>query len=425
MLLAVQQILHCRSGESDLLLSAMLLEAGIQYSPHNAYLKITAMFVYAQLNAVHRSWELYQDLAIKHIQNESCAYLILPLLRRGAFYIEVIQVCQDIMRLQLAAAREVVEFSGRALENGALSKADEFVAFHKQRMNRSLTTLEARGLILNCAPMYHQNDNRQPVLGDVQGIVGGDEDMDRVVKIVSEAHNPIAAFGLLQMDGVLQDYVDLYSDNRDFSILMKDILVKREFESKEDIIADSLRRGLQHNLLIRAALCLDATKGLKKGKPVKCSDELQRRCASLVSVVEGAYSSVNEQSTAMQPMLMALMHLCQAMVVVGGGFDLQSKTCDSALAAREATSSGLLRKTAVTLQEYQASMDLATLAQVSVAISDSFVPVFVLFRMCGKVMELFGWGRKKRHAKDCADAMADVALALLSMVNDLADCTRR
>jgi N-acetyltransferase B complex (NatB) non catalytic subunit len=159
------------------LLAAVLLESAIRYSPYNAYLKISAMFVYSQLNAVSRSWDLFRDLYIKHIQHESCAYLILPLLRAGGFYQETISVCQEILRLQTASAREAIEFSGRAMENGALSKADECITFHRERMNKSLTTLEAKGLILDCAPMYKQNDDRD-TLGAVHGIVGGESDLE-------------------------------------------------------------------------------------------------------------------------------------------------------------------------------------------------------------------------------------------------------
>jgi hypothetical protein len=417
-LLAIQQLLRGDApSESNLLLSALLLEAGMEYSPHNAYLKIEAMLVYSQLNAVARSWELYHDLFIKHIQNESCTYLILPLLRRGGFYKEVIQVCQEILRLQTAAAREVVEFTGRALENGVLSKVDEFVTFHRERMNKSLTTLEAKGLVLNCAPMY-QFDDKQPALGAVHGIVGDSEDMNRVMKIVSEAHNPFAAFSLLKMNGSVEDYVDQFSENRDFSILTHEILLHRTFDSKESIVSASLRRGLQHNLLIRAALCVDGTKGLKKGKPVKSSEELQRRCLSLYTVSERVHTSA-DQFNDTTPIMLAMSKLCQVLIVVGGGFHLESKTFDGPLNERESLSTQLLKAATLSLQQFRANESISTLAQVSLVLSDSIVPLFVLTRMCGKSLDIIGCGRKKRHSKECAGAMAQVALALLDIVNDL------
>lgn len=75
--------------------------------------------------------------------------------------------------------RESTEWTGHAFENGALSKADEFINFHKNRMNNSLTSLQAKGLVLDSASMSVQDEEKQDSLGAVHGIVGGEADVER------------------------------------------------------------------------------------------------------------------------------------------------------------------------------------------------------------------------------------------------------
>lgn len=437
---AVQQILLCRNGScrEHLSTAAAILEAAIQSSPHNAYLKISAIFVYGQLNAVKRSWELFKTLSIKHIQHESTSYIILPLLRSGGFYQEIIAVCQEILRLQRAAVRDAGEYSARAMENGTVNKAEEIVAFQCDRLNNSLTTLEAKGLILDNAPLFIQRDDNvqndstvEQLLGAAHGIVGGDADMKRVTQMVVEAHNPFAAFSLLRLTGSTANGargVQQFSENRDFSILGHDILFRREFDSPEVIMSESIRRGHHHSLLLTAALCIDATKGPKKGKAVKPSSELKKRCLSMLNSVELARASEQKlQPAGYGSLLKAMLDMCTTIAVLGAGI-FPDTTVEDSLEARETQATASLQRVCENIKEGRDHLNLAndpSVARASRLLPDCIVPAFALFQMCAKVSDIFGWGRRKKKTKPCAFAIAEVASTMAAIIEDMKFCVSR
>ena len=416
-LLAAQQLLCAPNDTTKLVTAACVLEAGIRCSPYNAYLKITAMLVYGELNAVARAWELYSELHIKHIQHESCAYLILPLLQSGGFYRETISVCQEILRLQIAAIRDATEYIAHAMENGTTRKADELLLFHRRRMNRSLTTLEAKGLILDSAPMFVE-DASQDSLGAVHGIVGGEFDVERTNQMVAEAHNPCAAFSLLRLNGSVEDLSSKFSENRDFSIFSHEILITREFDSLGQILENSLRRGHHHRLLIRAALCLELTKGPKKGKIAKSTHQQEKRCKSLLESVNDARILDDKYKNAHQ----AMHCICSSIAAFGAGVYLQDDLEEDSLESRETRIEAFLKKAAASLEQWR--QGLSPLSDVSVSrlsrlIPDCVICFFALFRMCAKAADLYGWGPRKQKSKVCASAVAQLASKFSLLVSDI------
>jgi hypothetical protein len=428
-LLAIQQLLLGSPGDAELGFAAAVLESAIQYSPDNAYLKISAMFLYSRLDAVSRSWDLFQELFIKHIQYESCAYLILPLLRAGGFYSETISVCQEIIRLQTTNVRDAGEFTGRAMDNGTMSKADEFLAFQRSSLNNSLTTLEAKGLILDCAPMYVQ-DGKQGALGAVHGIVGGESDLDRANKMVAHSHSPFATFSLLRLKGTTAENLEQFTDNRDFTILSHDLLTPRVFDSREQIISDSIRRGHHHNLLIRAALCVDATKGPKKGKVLAVSSELKKRSSSLLSSVVASleYCDTSIQPLGYEALLRAMLELCGVVTGISAGMFPKEQSLPDTLETREEQASSSLKRALDLITQARQQLNLTEdqrVSRVGVLLPDYLVPIFALFQMCAKMMEAFGWGKRKRKTRRCAAALADLALALAPLVEDMQTCVAR
>jgi N-terminal acetyltransferase B complex non-catalytic subunit len=397
--------------------AASVLEAAMEYSPHNPHLKISALFVYAQLNAAPRAWALFQTLHVKHIQYESLSYLILPVLWSGGMYVEAVCVCKDILRLQRSAAQDTGEYSGRAMDSGALSKADEFVRFHRDRMNRSLTCLEAKGIILEGAPLYVQDD-KQPSYGAMQGIVGGPDDTSRVYEILANVMDPFSAFSVLQLSDPPRDVVD----NRDFDVLSQDLLIRRSFAGIKDIANATMRRGLVQGLLIRSALVKELTKGPKKGKVVPPSAALRKRCKSLLSctsVARGFYDASVESSHPRDLLCMRILILeCHILTVLSSGLVADSMDEAIGIQDREGIVCSYLDQTpqaidALPRQEF-------CVASVSQMLPECILPVFTLFNMCSEVFDLFGWGKRKN--KKCAEGLAVAAKSLGCVVRDMISC---
>lgn len=425
-LLAVQQLLYGSPDRDSLITAACLLESAIHWSPYNAYLKISAMLVYGELNAASRSWELSKALQIKHIQHESCAFLILPLLQAGGFYREMIAVCQEILRLQTTAIRDASDFAARAMENGTCSKAEEFMAFQKKRMNMSLTTLEAKGFILDCAAMYVQDD-RQDALGAIQGIIGADTDVERASQMVAEAHNPCGAFSLLRFGDSFEKLSKNYSDNRDFSIFLNEVLLSRTYASSEEVLRDSMRRGHHHRLLITAALCIEATKGPKKGKIAKSTIEQEKRCKSLLSSIQAVGSvSLGEKYDFM---LKGIHEICYAIAAFGAGIYASGTPSEDTLENREEKIATFLVSAETELKNYAETQLFvsgpSSIAQVCRILPDCVVPIFALFRMCLRAAELYGWGPRKNKSKLCASALFSLSTTLLSLVQQMKRCMSR
>lgn len=400
------------------------MEDAIRYSPYNAYLKIAAIFIYSQLDATSRCWDLYAELHIKHIQHESCSYLILKALRSGGFYRETINVCQEILGLQRTMTREAGDFTGRAMENGSIGKADEILSFHRNRMFNSLTTLEAKGLVLDCAPMFIQ-DEKQGSVGAVHGVVGGESDLSRVRQMIAEAHNPSGAFSILRLNGAVRDTINDFSDNRDFGITSFEILHKTVFDSPEQILSESIRRGCHHNLLIRAATCIDAVKGPKKGKAVKATPEMEHRCKSLQKAISAA--NVVGVEASLQPrgyvlLLDAMKYMCNAIIAVGAGMDTNGEVKYATMEAREAAGVSILQHATESLNSTRkeiALLDDLSVSRTSRMLPDCIIPIFALFQMNAKVADTYGWGKRKRKTKKFAAAVADLSLCIVSILDDM------
>jgi N-terminal acetyltransferase B complex non-catalytic subunit len=428
-LLAVQSLLKSpQPSTSDRMIAATILESAMQYSPYNPHLKICAIHVFGELEAPSRSWELFNDLHIKHIQYESCAFLILPILRSGGMFHETILVCREILGLHLSSARDVPDYVGRAMEVGNLSKAEEFLLFHRNKMTKSLTTLEAKGLILDMAPLLV--DENDGIIAVEQGIVGADSDFDRVKQMVAEAHNPNGVFSLLQVHGSFMDLLNNLSDNRDFSVLYYEILWKRQCDTVEIILSESLRRGHQHNLLIRSALCIEATNGPKKGKVIKPNIDLQKRCLSLLkcaSTTDSLLSSI-VPSACNAPFLVIMRELCIVIVALSSGLDSTGEFVLETLVSREVSVCTAINRAIESLQMvrniFKESNDMS-ISRISRMTADSIVTVFALFEMVAKIVDLFGWGRRKQKTKRCAASVAEFALLYAAFLTDMLSVLER
>jgi hypothetical protein len=423
-LLAVQSLLSNNPGKKEKMVAAVLLETAMQSSPYNSSLKISAIFVYADLFAVKKCWELFNELHVKNIQYESCVYLILPLLRMGGCYREIITICQEILGLQRSAIKETADFAGRAMERGTISKAKEFIEFYRNKMGRSLTTLEAKGLILDCAPLLISDESNGEV-GVTYGITGGSCDLERTRQMVEEAHNPYGAFSLLRLDESLR--ANSFPENRDFGILSYQILSVPEFHTPEQILRESLRRGLQHDLLIRTALCVDSARGPKKGKISRATPDCEKRCKSLLKAVGSAASLLNDK---LQPQgyiyfLSASTKLCISITILTSGMNVNGEIVYNSTEEREEAAAASILNAYEALKlacgEINIRNDLSVSKGCSI-LTDCIVHVFALFRMCSKVADLFGWGPRKQKTKRCAGMLTDFSANLVAVIDDIKFC---
>jgi len=433
-ILAVQQLLfRFPKDKAMYVVAATLAEAGIDHSPYNAYLKITAMDVYSRCNATSRAWELYQKMAIKHIQLDSCSFLILPLLADGGLYNESVLESNHVVKLHGSTAKDTGEYMARAMEQGTLSKANEFLLFQRERMNTSLSLLDSKGRIMDCAPLVHFGTKvrgaPKPIAAQ-HGIIGAESDVVRASNMVKETHNHYGAPSILTSP-ILSRTADHYSDNRDFTILSHQILHQNSVVSKEQIVSESRRRGHVHGFLIRSVLCSDACKGPKKGKVQKTTDILKERCNSLVDAGNSAEKFIKEEYTEAAidgyPQLFeAMLVMLRVLGMVSAGMPLQPDNTDS-LKLREECAVELLSKGTALLEDAKDKMDLDsnpewTNEKIRIAcrlLPDCVVPLFALLEMNGNLFATFGWGKRKRYTKKGAAALANFALSFRAFISSM------
>jgi hypothetical protein len=388
------------------------LEEALQYSPYNAYLKISAIDVYSQLNAVHRSWELFQGLSVKHIQMDSCAYLIMSKLVDGGLYNEAILVSKEILKFHASTARDTGDYAAQAMEHGILSKANEFMVFQHNRMNPSLSLLDAKGRIMNCAPLLHHQLKEQ-ALGMQHGIVGSELDVERVANMVREVQNPFGAPNIMRIAAIEVD-PNVFSDNRDLSILSYQILYRSTLATKSEMIKDSICSGLLHGLLVRFALCMDAAKGPKKGKVTKASDLLQKRCTSLLDAVDQTAQFVesSDNESDCKEFIQSMLILCRVVAFVSAGMPV-SEDQEDTLATREQYATQQLEKIVI-----PAVMSWS-IPGVCRFLPNMLVPFAVMLRMTANLFALYGWGKRKRQTRAVAGALAQLASNLKAMVESM------
>lgn len=412
-LLAVQNILFLNdTNDAQLIVAASLLEEALQNSPYNAYLKIAAIDVYSRLNAVQRAWEIFQALSIKYIQLDSCCYLILAKLVDGGLYNEAIQFSNELLRFHGSTARDTGDYSAQAMEHGTLSKANEFLTFQRTRMDASLSFLEAKGRIMDSAPLVFVNSKKQAI-GMNYGINGGEADLERATAMVREAHNPFGAPNIVTIASSAEVDAGSFSDNRDVSVLSYEILRKSVVVPRSQLVEDSIRRGLLHGLLIRLALVIDASKAPKKGKVVKASEQLQARCASLLEAAEktSQFLEANEDmDDTYKEFVEAMLVLCRVIAFVSAGMPLSDEP--DTLANREQYATQQLES--ITIPDVTWSVP-----RVCCFLPDMLVPFTVMLRMTANLFALYGWGKRKCRTRASAGASAKVAKNLKTLVESM------
>ena len=114
---------------------------------------------------------------------------------------------------------------------------------------------------MDTADRNRKHDDRQIEIGSKHGIVGGVDDMERVHKMISEAHNPQGTFALLRWRGSVQEILPKVSENRDLNVMAYEVFGAHKFPATEEVVCDCIRRSHHHSLLLRLLLALVQLRG--------------------------------------------------------------------------------------------------------------------------------------------------------------------
>jgi N-terminal acetyltransferase B complex non-catalytic subunit len=417
-LLAVQVMNYLSSHENDLTMAAALLETALLKSPHNVYLKVSAMNVYCRLSASRRLWGLFQSLNIKHVQLDSCSYLGMQMLADTGMYSELVALSSSILRFHSSTEQDSATYCTRAMTMGTLSKVHEFLVFQRERMSGSLSLLDAMNRIMDCASLLaapEASSDGKSLLGLQHGIVGLETDVQHATNIAKEAYNSLGAPNLI-VSASSSLLCREYSDNRDTTVLEYQLLMPMVVPPKEDIVYTCLLRGHVHGLLLRATLCLEATKRPKKGKLGKATEEQLKRCTSMLNATSQTLNFIERGiiDQNLEGHVYAMLDLCRMLVHVSSG--LPDKSEENSLDTRDERAGELIRSAAKHLQD--ARVPLESVSSVCRHLHSSFVPHFALLRMAARMLAIFGWGKQKRDTKASSRALAELAALLKEWVEE-------
>eukprot|EP00559_Dactyliosolen_fragilissimus_P005443 CAMPEP_0184868248 /NCGR_PEP_ID=MMETSP0580-20130426/29714_1 /TAXON_ID=1118495 /ORGANISM="Dactyliosolen fragilissimus" /LENGTH=897 /DNA_ID=CAMNT_0027369017 /DNA_START=57 /DNA_END=2750 /DNA_ORIENTATION=+ len=460
-LLAVQVIQHLTQHQNDMqpaisILTAALLEYSITKSPHNPYLKICALQTYSSSShtlSITRAWEMFESLAIRHIQLDSCSYLILNKLYKGGLYKEAIQHAGSIISLHNSNAKDIGDYLAKSFENGNISKGHEMIEWERNKMSRSIQLLEAKGIIMDLATLLYPGDTKNMnldsetnsrntmnyTLGLLHGICGRESDYERTLKIVKDSNNNFSAPSLLKFSTKMLSTV---SDNRDSSINQFEILCKTKLCDSSVIFFESSMRKQFHDILVRATLLIQIAKPPKKGKVICCRFGSMdfNRCQSLLRVIKSFTSFIDHHgyihdlaSSTLHPYRISLskstLDLAKTLCITSTGIEnLLDKEGDNltksndTLATRESLCIPLLISASEHILNARNQLKIVSDRKtefVCSLLADHIVPLFSILEMVGNLFSSFGWGKRKKLTKASAGNLAVVAKHLHDLVTDM------
>jgi len=413
--------------------ASVLLEYALMHSPYNAYIKIAAVKNLFLIGSGLRAIEVFDDMNVKQIQLDSCSYFVLRNLLDSGLYKEAIDQAGKIIRLHSTSEKDLCSYMPRAFENGNIRRGREMMSWQRNQMSASLQLLEAKGLIMDLAPLLNYGDlddpKSPPPLGIVCGLVGSgdDEERERVEKIIRDSANFLAAPSILNIATESTSFNKLWSDNRDFTVNEHEILEESNFVL---LPQESVIRAHEHSVLAKLVLLSQSIKPPKKGKIVKVQDgeALDKRSNSLCQAISSAefflsgtkthYSSVHST------LFRAALKLSKAFSIIVAGRDVSNAPIDptDSLTKREERIAPLLREVVVLINESASlwnghSSDEGT--SVRRLLPDILITLFATLKTTANACATFGWGKRKRTTKPIAGCLAEVAGRLQVLVEDL------
>lgn len=408
-------------------LSLAILEHAIQLSPYNPYLKMTAINIYSNVGATARAFQIFEDLDIKQIQLDSCSYLILQRLVDGGLFQESIKQAGKIINLHTTSHIDLCKYMTKAFENGNIQKGREMLRWQIKNMTRSIQLLEAKGVIMDLAPFHNYGDSDDNAdltpIGLCHGLCGGDNDKERVEKMIRDSDNAFGAPSILRISA---NDMDKWSDNRDFDVNQYEILRKTDYHLDTH---ESIFRSHVHSVLCKLALFSSAVKPPKRGKVlhVNAQDILFQRGACLMTSVK-RFEQYIVDNIALKRFSMLMIALSRTCAVLGAGTHFaQVETSDEVdeITTREKYCVSYLKdaasnaKDSIQLWKNYRNDTRTTLSRI---LPDILVHVFATFNITSKLLALFGWGKRKRDTKVVAACMVDVAEHLHSLIVSMKTC---
>lgn len=418
-LLTIQLLLQKEPSEKTNLTCLVLTEIAMHHSPYNPYIKIMAIQMHTKVGSANRSWEVFEDMNIKQIQLDSCSYFILQHLVQLGLYNQAIKQAGKIISLHSSSEKDLCSFMGKAMENGNLEKGREMIQWQREKMRRSLQLLEAKGLIMDLAPLLNMGDSN-PQIGAIHGVCGKENDVLRVEKMIRDSANSNAAPSILSLGSEEDNGVNNWSDNRDFDVNQFEILYKNSYPLSPN---ESFARAHIHAVLTRLVLLSDATKHPKKGKIVKLKDgeKLDRRSKSLCLALKKAdiFLSTHfwKRSTVHAILWKLTRNLSKVTCILASGRKDGDSPVDpsDSLNQREKGCIAALEEALIELENLSSSDSFS----VHKIVPDILITAFVSFRITSNMCNKFGWGRRKRDTKPVAGCLARVAKILHDFVNEI------
>ena len=125
--------------------SAAVAEEALASSPNHAEIRLGLVSAYALLGASNASRDAFLPLDCKNIQMDTMVHHALPAAEGGAEASFATHLCDLADRLRADAAKDIGTNVARAYENGAHTKALEFVSF-RERLRDSHASAAMRGV---------------------------------------------------------------------------------------------------------------------------------------------------------------------------------------------------------------------------------------------------------------------------------------
>jgi N-terminal acetyltransferase B complex non-catalytic subunit len=127
------------SGDGEVVMSLLaccaLSEEALRASPNHAELRLVLVTAYSLLGASTAASDALAPLDVKNIQMDTMAHFVLSCSESGCAPSVLLKYCRLAERLRLDAKRDIAEAGVKAYENGAFTKALEFVDFHARLAN--------------------------------------------------------------------------------------------------------------------------------------------------------------------------------------------------------------------------------------------------------------------------------------------------
>ncbi len=452
-LIATQILIHESKDLSNMqkehtsFIAGALLEHAISKSPYNPYLKIAAINIYAENDATSVAWEMFQTLNVTHIQLDSCSYIILNHLIDGGLYDEAIYQAGKIIHLHKTSAKDIARFLPQSFENGNVGKGYEMISWQRHEMNNSIQLVQAKSLIMDLAPLLgtSESNNVTTVVGACHGICGDKStDAIRAEKIVRDSSNFYAAPSILGLSNnsnliTRANFDSTWSDNRDFTINEFEILERRNHPWQIEKLITSAKL---HSILTRIVLLIDVTKTPKKGKIINHSpgDDVDIRAQSVIQTINDANTYINNSNNKLSKLHINLWNvkliLCKVICIVSTGRcsmeeEDRLQQSNDTLATRETRCIELLQQALDIMNESMISwksMSEEFNENIKVKskficrlLPESLVPTFIILRITANLFGLFNWGKRKRHTKPIAGAIANVALSFNTIMKEISE----